>query len=89
MVKSTYMIVAMYPSVGSYTKKQIASILCTEQSKINVHTMDVQMQAKWSDCGLFEIAFATAVISSMASPPREVCIQSGKNETSIPLFVEW
>ena len=79
---------SMYPSVGSYTKKQIASILCTEQSKINVHTMDVQMQVGGSDCGLFAIAFATAI--HQWHSPREVCIQSGKDETAfIPVFAEW
>ena len=35
-----------YPSVGSYTRKQIASILCTEQSKIELHNMDVQTQVR-------------------------------------------
>ena len=36
---------SMYSSVRTYTKKQIASILCTEQSRIELHTMDVRMQA--------------------------------------------
>ena len=82
---------SMYSSVtvGTYTKKQIASILCTEQSRIELHTMDVRLQAGGSDCGLFAIAFATAIVNGV--PPDKFifdqanmrqhlyqCLQSGK-----------
>ena len=46
-----YVYDSMFPSVGTYTRKQIASILCTKQSKIELYIMDIQMQAGGSDCG--------------------------------------
>ena len=59
------------------TQTQIASIPCTEQSKIELHTMDMQMQGGGSDCGLVAIAFAMAIINGI--PPGKFCIQSSKD----------
>ena len=78
---------SMYPSVGSYTKKQIASILCTEQSKIDVHMMDVQIQAGGSDwliCNRIHNSYC------QWRSPWEVYIQSSGDEAaSLPMFAEW
>ena len=52
-----YVYDGMYPSVGTYTKKEI---LCTEKMEIKLKIMDVQMQAGGCDCGLFAVAFATS-----------------------------
>ena len=37
------------------------------EEKIAVNTMDVQKQAGASDCGLFAIAFATALVNGKQS----------------------
>lgn len=52
---------SMYPSAGTHVKAQIAALLHTTSPEIRLHFMDVQMQAGGSDCGLFAIAFATAL----------------------------
>lgn len=64
-----YVYDSMYSSFGTYTKKEIASILCTKKSEIQLKIMDVQMQAGGSDCGLFAIAFATAIVNGI--PPEK------------------
>ena len=38
-----YVYESMYPSVGTYTKKEVASILCTKEKSIKLKIMDVQM----------------------------------------------
>ena len=43
-------------------KAKIANLLTTEELAINVLFMDVQMQSGGYDCGLFSIAFATALV---------------------------
>ena len=43
-------------------KAQIASLLATEEPAIKMNMMDVQMQSGGYDCGLFSIAFATALV---------------------------
>ena len=62
-----YVYDSMYPSVGTYTKKQVASILCSKKKAIKLKIMDVQMQAGGCDCGLFAVAFATALANGI--PP--------------------
>ena len=52
---------SLYCSLSSALKHQIAALLATKEKKISVHFMDVQMQAGGDDCGLFAIAFATAL----------------------------
>ena len=46
-------------------QKQIASMMKTSESEIQVHIMDVQMQAGTCDCGLFAVASATALLSGV------------------------
>ena len=58
-----YVYDSMYPSVGTYTKKQVTSILYTKKKAIKLKIMDVQMQAggccfcnspsKWDPPGKF------------------------------------
>ena len=49
------------PFFSSALKHQIAALLATKEKKFSVHFMDVQMQAGGDDCGVFAIAFATAL----------------------------
>jgi hypothetical protein len=62
--------------LGRTQKKQIASILCTEQSKIELRIMDVQMQVGGSDRDLFAIAFATATVNGI--PPGKFVLDQAK-----------
>ncbi len=58
--------VQMYDSVYSCCptscKAQIASLLATQHTAIKLKYMDVQMQSGGYDCGLFAIAYATALV---------------------------
>ena len=42
-------------------KNQIAALLCTTEDAIQVKYMDTQMQSGSNDCGIFVIAFASAL----------------------------
>ena len=55
----------MYPSTGTYTKKQIAALISSEEKEIIIKMMNVQLQAGGCDCGLFAIAFATALANGI------------------------
>ncbi len=55
----------MYQSIGSCTKKQIAALLASKQAQIDVKIMNVQRQIGGSNCGLFAIAFATALVNGI------------------------
>ena len=44
------------------SKAQVAALLATQHSYFQLTYMDVHMQAGANDCGLFAIAFATAVV---------------------------
>ena len=48
----------------SYTKKQIASIVSASKN-IELKMMNVQLQNGGCDCGLFAIAFATALANAI------------------------
>lgn len=52
---------SMYPTVGTYTKKQIASIISSNEKEIKLKMINVQKQLGGCDCGLFAIAFATTL----------------------------
>ena len=52
---------SLYCTLSPALKCQIAALLATKEQKISVHFMDVQMQARGSDCGLFAITFATSL----------------------------
>ena len=56
-----------YSTLPMLARAQIASLLATQQPTIKVKFMDVQMQSGTSDCGLFAIAYATAL--SLGLPP--------------------
>ena len=53
---------SMYMCLPTMAKAQIATLLATEQPAIKVNYMDVHMQSGGYDCGLFAIAFATALV---------------------------
>ena len=53
---------SMYMCVPTIAKAQIAVLLTTEEPSIKLNFMDVQMQSGGYDCGLFTIAFATALV---------------------------
>ena len=52
---------SMYPSVSTIVKSQIAALLPTKNKEIKLRFMDVQKQCGGYDCGVFVIAFATAL----------------------------
>ena len=56
---------SMYATVGTYTKKQIASIVSSSEKEIKLKVMNVQKQNGGCDCGLFAIAFATALANGI------------------------
>ena len=47
------------PSIGSSVIKQVCAILKSQESKVSINIVNVQMQAGGSDCGLFAVAMAT------------------------------
>ena len=54
-----------YPSIGTYTKKLIAALVSSQEKKIVIKMMNVQLQAGGCDCGLFAIAFATGLANGI------------------------
>ena len=64
-------------SIGLHVKNQIAAILSSKAEKITVKMMNVQMQSGGCYCGLFAIAYATALANGI--PPEE-CIYAKRNE---------
>ena len=53
---------SMFITLPIMGKAQIAALLATNEWMVTVKFMDVQMQCGESDCGLFAIAFATALV---------------------------
>ena len=53
---------SVYSCCSTLCKAQIATLLATKQPAVELKFMDVQMQAGGYDCGLFAIAFATAIM---------------------------
>ena len=53
---------SLYCSVSSSVKAQIAYLLATKKEKIELKFIDVQLQSGKYDCGLFAVAFATALV---------------------------
>ena len=49
------------PAPTSHLMNQIAALLATPKPAITVNYMDTQMQCGSTDCGIFAIAFATAL----------------------------
>ena len=60
-------VVEVYDSMPSYSQhssalmRQVAVILQTPQAEFELRHIDVQRQVGGSDCGLFAVAFATAL----------------------------
>ena len=52
---------SLYYSAGTQLKAQIAAVMATEKQNLILDFMDVAMQSDSYDCGLFAIAFATAL----------------------------
>ena len=50
-----------YSSCSSNVQQQIACLLKAESPDIELHFVDVHMQSGGSDCGVFAIAYATAL----------------------------
>ena len=53
----------MYTTISTNVTRQIAAIMARPEEKITVNMMDMQKQVGGSDCGLFAIAFATALVN--------------------------
>ena len=79
-IGTNHPVVNIYDSVYSTTcdelQRQIASILITPHSSIILHFMDVQFQSGSSDCGLFAIAYATALV--FGEMPQKFCFDQKK-----------
>ena len=56
---------SLHPSVGSNTKLQIAALLNTSAPHISLEVVNCQRQRGGSDCGLFAVAFATALANGL------------------------
>ena len=52
---------SLYSSAGTRLEAQISSLIQTEKPEISLEFMDVPIQAGTYDCGLFAVAFATAL----------------------------
>ena len=52
---------SLYHTVKIDVKKQIASLLLSPERKIAIEVKDVQQQTNNTDCGVFAIAYATAL----------------------------
>ena len=52
---------SLYCTVNSFVERQIATLLNTNCKEIDLRFVNVQMQYGGADCGLFAIAFATAL----------------------------
>ena len=53
---------SMYSCASTSIKQQIAALLATPSNSITLKFVDVQMQSGGYDCGLFAVAFATALV---------------------------
>ena len=52
---------SLYSSAGTRLEAQISSLIQTEKPEISLKFMAVPVQAGTYDCGLFAVAFATAL----------------------------
>ena len=67
---------SMYSTTGTHSRAQIAALLHTESPVIPIQFMSVHMQAGGCDCGLFAIAFATAL--ALGKHPGQYLFDQGK-----------
>ena len=56
---------SLYPSIGTFVQKQIATLLHTDQKEIKVNIMNMQVQSGTCDCGLFALATATSLVDGV------------------------
>ena len=56
---------SMYCHCPEHSKVQISNLLMTTKNTIRLHYNNVQMQSGQADCGLFAIAFATALLNGL------------------------
>ena len=61
---------SLYSRASTHLRTQIAALLVTERPQILLQFMHVPMQSGTSDCGLYAIAFATAL--AMGEKPELV-----------------
>ena len=72
---------SFYRSAVTRLKSQIASLLHTQQSTIELNLMDCQVQSGGCDCRLFAIANTTALV--LGDDPNKLFFDhAGKNETT-------
>ena len=62
---------SMYASVSTKVKHQIAALLATQSKTIKLSFIDVLKQSGGYDCGLFALAFATALVNGSTCTTRE------------------
>ena len=55
----------LYASVSTKVKHQIVALLATQSKTIKLSFVDVQKQSGGYDCGLFALAFATALVNGI------------------------
>ena len=65
---------SLYSSPPVVVKQQIAALLATRKPAIPLKYVDVQMQSGANDCGLFAIAFATALCSGELPGKYSMCL---------------
>ena len=59
---TVYIYDSLYSYAGPILQKQIASILAIPQSQFQIKFIDVPIQSGSSDCGIFAVAYATALV---------------------------
>ena len=67
---------SLYACAGTRLKAQIAAVMATEKPEIILDFMDVTMQSGSYDCGLFAVAFATAL--ALGEKPELFCFDQSK-----------
>ena len=66
----------MYLTTNTHVKAQIAALLHTQAPEIRLQFMNVHMQSGSYDCGLFALAFVTAL--AFGEPPGHYHFEQGK-----------
>ena len=66
---------SLYSSAGTLLEAQIGSLIHTEKPEICLKFMDVPVQAGTYDCGLFAVAFATAL--AFGKRPEDLSTKAG------------
>ena len=67
---------SVYYTVSTFVERQIAAMLCSQEKEIPLHFINTQMQYGSADCGLFAIAFATAI--ALGISPEYIHFQQGE-----------